>query len=316
MVNEGVWNEFRENMEILEHAGSALTMADIRSGAMTPVFFGSAMNNFGVEAFLRRFLGLSVPPRSFESTDGSIEPTYPEFTAFVFKLQANMDPRHRDRVAFIRICSGMFKKDMNVVHARSAKTLQLVQPKKFFAQSRESIDHAYPGDIIGLNNPGSFGIGDTLYSGQKVVFPPLPSFAPDLFAYLTNNEPSKSKHFHKGVLALQEEGAIQVLQPADDRIRHPILAAIGRLQFEVVQYRLATEYGVETTLEPLSYQVARWVEGGWKALEAVRLHGAAITKDRFEQPVLLFPTKYTLMSVLDQNPNLHLVETPFVQSHG
>lgn len=312
-VETSVYDELMETLEILDHAGMDLDAELIADGSLTPVFFGSAMNNFGVESFLRHFIKLGMRPRTFKTHDGNsiVTPENPDFIAFVFKLQANMDPRHRDRVAFIRICSGVFEKDMTVNHSRTGKSLQLVQPKKFFAQSRESIDVAYPGDIIGLTNPGAFAIGDTIYNGKLVHLPPLPCFAPELFGYLINKQPSKYKNFHKGVTALQEEGAIQVLQSADETVRHPILGAIGQLQFEVVQYRLASEYGVDAYIEPMNYSAARWVSGGWTSLEKVdRMHGATVAKDRFDQPVILFKNAWAMDSIAEQHPHLKLTLMP------
>ena len=173
-----------------------------------------------------------------------------------------MDPKHRDRVAFVRVCSGKFEKDMTVQHARTGKTVRLSRPQKLFAQGRESLDTAYPGDVIGLNNPGMFAIGDTIYNGKKLEYEGIPCFSPEIFAYLRNVNPSKFKQFRKGVAELREEGAVQIMYSVDESKRDPILAAVGQLQFEVVQFRLETEYGVETRLELLPFTVARWVQGG------------------------------------------------------
>ena len=277
---------------------------------MTPIFFGSAMTNFGVELFLESFLEFALKPEARESSKGEIEPTYPEFTGFVFKLQANMDPKHRDRVAFVRVCTGRFEKDMTVKHARTGKTVRLSRPQKLFAQGRESLDVAYPGDVIGLNNPGVFAIGDTIYNGQKLEYAGIPCFSPEIFAYLKNPNPSKFKQFQKGVTELREEGAIQVMYSADEFRRDPILAAVGQLQFEVVQFRLRNEYGVETTIEPLPYSLARWVEGGWEALEkAGRLFNTITVKDNWGRPVLLFKNQWNLQQIRADVPDLTLSST-------
>jgi peptide chain release factor 3 len=274
---------------------------------MTPVFFGSAMSNFGVQLFLESFLDYALEPGPRASTLGKLEPTYPEFTGFVFKLQANMDPKHRDRVAFVRVCTGKFEKDMTVTHARTGKTVRLSRPQKLFAQDRESIEEAYPGDVIGLNNPGVFAIGDTIYMGQKLEYEGIPCFSPELFAYLKNPNPSKFKQFQKGIQELREEGAIQIMYSLDEFRREPILAAVGQLQFEVVQFRMATEYGVETNLEPLGYSLARWVAGGWPSIEkAGRIFNTLTVKDNWDRPVLLFKNTWNLQQIMGDHPELKL----------
>ena len=218
-----------------------------------------------------------------------------------------MDPKHRDRVAFVRVCTGKFEKDMTVNHARTGKTVRLSRPQKLFAQDRESIDVAYPGDVIGLNNPGVFAIGDTIYTGQKLEYEGIPCFSPELFSVLRNPNPSKFKQFHKGVSELREEGAVQIMYSADEAKRDPILAAVGQLQFEVVQFRLQNEYGVETQLELLPYTVARWVAGGWEALEKVgRLFNTVTVKDTWGRPVLLFRNEWNCQQVESDHPELKL----------
>ncbi|MBD2654974.1 peptide chain release factor 3 [Synechocystis sp. FACHB-383] len=307
LLGSDVYAEFQDELELIEEAGAEFDLAAVHAGEMTPVFFGSAMNNFGVELFLQAFLQYAAKPEAHDSNQGKIEPTYPEFSGFVFKLQANMDPKHRDRIAFLRICSGKFEKDMVVKHPRTGKTVRLSRPQKLFAQERESVDIAYAGDVIGLNNPGAFTIGDTVHTGEKLVYPPIPSFSPELFAYLKSTDPSQYKNFKKGVAELQEEGAVQILQSLDESKRDPILAAVGQLQFEVVQYRLQEEYGVETRLEPLGFSLARWVVEGWDALEkAGRLFNTVVVKDRWDAPVLLFKNQWNLEQVAGDCPDLKL----------
>jgi peptide chain release factor 3 len=307
LLETDLYYQFKDDLELIEGIGAELDLAQIHAGKMTPVFFGSAMTNFGVEPFLNVFLDYALKPTTHSSTQGEIEPTYPEFTGFVFKLQANMDPKHRDRVAFVRVCSGKFEKDMTVNHARSGKTVRLSRPQKLFAQDRAVIEEAYPGDVIGLNNPGVFAIGDTIYVGKKLEYEGIPSFSPELFSYLKNPNPSKFKQFQKGVSELREEGAVQIMYSSDAAKRDPILAAVGQLQFEVVQFRLQSEYGVETRLEPLPYSVARWVIGGWEALEKVgRLFNTMTVKDRFDRPVLLFKNEWNVGQVQGDHPSLEL----------
>jgi peptide chain release factor 3 len=310
LIGQELYYQFKEELEVLDEIGPELDLEMVHAGAMTPVFFGSAMTNFGVELFLDAFLDYALKPSPRESTLGAIAPTREEFSGFVFKLQANMDPRHRDRVAFVRVCSGKFEKDMVVSHARSGKTVRLSHPQKLFGQGRESLDEAYPGDVIGLNNPGVFAIGDTIYQGQKLEYEGIPFFSPELFAYLKNPNPSKFKQFRKGVDELREEGAVQIMYSANDARRDPILAAVGQLQFEVVQFRLQNEYGVETLLEALPYSVARWVIGGWEALEQVgRLFNTVTVKDSQERPVLLFRNDWNAQQVEGEHPELQLSKT-------
>ncbi len=307
LVEKDLYYQFKEELELLDGLMPSLDLKQVHAGQQTPVFFGSAMTNFGVELFLNAFIEYSLPPMPHESTAGLISPEHPEFTGFVFKLQANMDPRHRDRIAFVRICSGKFEKDMVVNHARLDRPIRLSYPQKLFAQERISIDEAYPGDVIGLNNPGIFTIGDTLYTGSKLRYAGIPSFSPELFAYLKNPNPSKFKQFQKGVAELREEGAVQIMYSTDESKRDPIVAAVGQLQFEVLQYRLEHEYNVETRLEMLPYTLARWVENGWEVLQNVpSLFNTLIVKDIQDRPVLLFKNKWTLQQFISSNPKIKL----------
>lgn len=307
LLESELYYKFKDELELIDGLGPELDLDLVHQGKMTPIFFGSAMTNFGVELFLQAFLDYALKPGAHNSTLGEIAPTYPAFTGFVFKLQANMDPKHRDRVAFVRVCSGKFEKDMVVNHARSGKTLRLSRPQKLFAQDRAVIEEAYPGDVIGLNNPGAFAIGDTVYVGRKLEYEGIPYFSPELFAYLRNPNPSKFKQFYKGVTELQEEGAIQIMYSADEAKREPLLAAVGQLQFEVVQFRLLSEYGVETLLDVLPYSVARWVDGGWEALQKVgRLFNTVTVKDSRNRPVLLFRNEWNCQQLQADHPELEL----------
>jgi peptide chain release factor 3 len=307
-IGEKALRQLHDDLEILDGAGAELDRESIMRGDTTPVFFGSAKTNFGVEPFLEAFLKFSAQPGAHESSIGEVRPDNPEFTGFVFKLQANMDPRHRDCLAFVRICSGQFEKDMTVTNARTGKKVRLTRPQKVFARERESMDEAFPGDVVGLNNPGAFAIGDTIYTGRKLVYPPIPSFSPELFARLTNPNSSLAKKFQKGIAQLEEEGAVQVLHRYHGAgAQEPVLAAVGELQFEVAQYRLRTEYGVETRLETLPYTSARWVGAGWDALlKSEDVYESDIFKDRWKRPVLLFKSKWHLERVEDLRSDLQL----------
>jgi len=304
-----------EELELLEGAGADLDLEMVHAGELSPVFFGSAMTNFGVRPFLDAFLELAQRPSARTSREGPVDPLRPGFSGFVFKLQANMDPRHRDRVAFVRVCSGRFEKDMSVQHARSGRTLRLSRPQKLFGQDREVVEDAYPGDVIGLNNPGMFAIGDTLYLGPRVEYEGIPCFSPEIFAWLRNPNPSAFKSFRKGVNELREEGAVQVLYDTDASKRDPILAAVGQLQLEVVQYRLENEYGVKTRLEPMEFSVARWVSGGWPALERVgRIFNCKTVRDPWDRPVLLFRNDWNLNQLREDHPDLDLASVAPVVS--
>jgi len=300
-------NNVIDELELLDEAGAKFDNKKVSNGEMTPVFFGSAMTNFGVRPFLNSFLTMAKKPSSRSSNKGDVEPTNQQFSGFVFKLQANMDPKHRDRVAFVRICSGKFEKDMSVKHSRTGKTIRLSRPQKIFGQDREVVDDAYPGDVIGLNNPGMFSIGDTLYTGSYLEYEGIPCFSPEIFSWLRNPNPSTFKNFRKGVNELREEGAVQILYDTDESKRDPILAAVGQLQLDVVKHRLKNEYGVETILESMPYQLARWVPEGWKALDQIgRIFNCKIVKDPWNRPVVLFKNDWNLNQILDDHPNLKL----------
>ncbi len=308
LIGGTLFAKLKDDLEMLDIAGAELDHDAILEGRKTPVFFGSAMTNFGVEPFLQAFLQFSAMPGPRESSIGPIDPTYSEFTGFVFKLQANMDPRHRDCLAFVRVCSGQFEKDMNVTNSRTGKKIRLTRPQKLFARERESMDEAFPGDILGLNNPGAFTIGDTLYTGPKVAFPPIPTFSPELFARLRNPNTSLAKKFQKGIEQLEEEKAIQVLHPLEGGgSQEPVLAAVGELQFEVAQYRLKAEYGVETRLERLSFTSARWVNAGWETLQSgEQLYDTAVFRDQWDHPVLLFRSAWHMQQIEEKRPELKL----------
>ncbi len=317
-IDDRELGRLKEDLEILDGAGSSLNRELILSGDKSPVFFGSAMTNFGVEPFLDAFLEMSAAPGPHRSNVGIIEPDYSEFTGFVFKLQANMDPRHRDCLAFVRVCSGEFEKDMTVTNSRTGKKVRLTRPQKVFARERESLEEAFAGDVIGLNNPGAFTIGDTLYTGRRIVFPPIPTFSPELFARLRNSNASFAKKFVKGIAQLQEEKAIQILQPySGGTSQEPVLAAVGELQFEVAQYRLTTEYGVETRLERLPFVAARWANVDWsELLSGDDLYETEMFKDQNGRPVLLFRSQWHLQHIEKTRPDLKLSLTDQPLDHS
>lgn len=317
-LDEDLLLQLREDAEILDEMGNEYDKELVTCGELTPVFFGSAMSNFGVELFLKRFLEIAQSPQSKPSSSGVVEPNSPVFSGQVFKLQANMDPKHRDRLAFVRVFSGMFEKGMKVSNSRLAgRTIALTRPQGLFAADRYTVDTAFAGDIIGLNNPGVFSIGDTIYSdGKRISYPPIPAFSPELFAYLKNPNPSAYKNFRKGLQQLLEEGAVQLLRAREDQGNEdPILAAVGQLQFEVVQRRMQDEYNVESQMEPLSYSLARWVVGPddpWGALDACgKLFNVMYVKDRWDRPVLLFKNEWSFNNVVQEHGHLQLAPWAF-----
>jgi peptide chain release factor 3 len=316
LIPEEILAALREELEILSEIVDPLDLEAVRQQKQTPVFFGSGYNNFGVQQFLDKFLEISQAPIGRVNCgdgggDGSdvVAPETQEFSGFVFKLQANMDPRHRDRIAFVRVCSGRFEKDMQVTHVRTGKTIRLSAPSKLFAQRRETIETAYPGDIVGFVNPGAFSIGDTISSKKNIRYEGIPSFSPEFFNWIRNPNPSKQKQFKKGVSELREEGAVQVLWSTDDYDIDPVLAAVGQLQFEVVASRLQTEYGVETKYEPLPYEVARWVAGGWPVADSMKggLFNAKMFKDGEDRPVLLAKNVWALNNIQEKFPKVELL---------
>ena len=314
-IEEDLINNTLEELELLNEAGAKFNKDNVFNGELTPVFFGSAMTNFGVRSFLDNFLKLAQKPSSRNSNKGEVEPTHKEFSGFVFKLQANMDPKHRDRVAFIRVCSGKFEKDMSVKHSRTGKVIRLSRPQKIFGQDREVVDDAYPGDVIGLNNPGMFSIGDTLYTGSYIEYEGIPCFSPEIFSWLRNPNPSAFKNFRKGVNELREEGAVQILYDFDESKRDPILAAVGQLQLDVVKHRLKNEYGVESYLDSMSYQLARWIPDGWSAIEKIgRIFNCKIVKDCWNRPVLLVKNEWNLNQIIEDYPKLKLAKVAPVVS--
>lgn len=292
-----------EDRDLIDIAGEQLDLDAVMAGEMTPVFFGSALTNFGVELFLKRFLQLAPQPTPREAGGKAIMPSAP-FSGFVFKIQANMDPRHRDRIAFLRVVSGRFEKDMEVIHLRSGKKLRLTRPQRLFAEDRETVEEAYPGDIVGLTNPGAFRLGDTLSVEPMANFQEVPPFQPETFATIRNLDVSRLKHFDKGIIQLCEEGLVDLFFDRRAQRREPILGAVGRLQFEVVQYRLLSEYGVKTVLEPLGFEHVRWIKGELDEAETQYWHGAKLVEDASGHVAVLVTNDWALKYLEDKNPSL------------
>lgn len=297
-IEEGLSNfqfdDLHTNIMLLDELAS-FDHELVLQGKQTPVYFGSALTNFGVQLFLDDFIKYAPEPGSYHSSKGHIPPTEDKFSGFVFKIQANMNPRHRDSVAFVRICSGRFERNMSVNHARTGKSFKLPRPYKFFAEEREVVEDAYAGDIIGLPGNRDFSIGDTISEGEVFRFDPIPRFAAEHFGRLINTDVSKQKQFNKGLEQLESEGAMQVLYDANAVQRDPILAVVGVLQFEVVQARLEEEYRVKTRLEPLPHSLARWVEGDEAQIEQLPWqYGVKKLQDRDGRLVGLFNSEHEL----------------------
>ena len=298
------------DLELLDEAGDPFDEEKVKKGELTPMFFGSAMTNFGVQPFLEKYLQLAPPPEPRKTLEGSISPEDPSFSAFVFKIQANMDPKHHDRVAFMRICSGIFEKGASVLHRQSGKMLRLSQPQQFLATERQTVEKAYPGDIIGIFDTGELGVGDTVCKKKHpVTFIDFPVFPPELFARISPESSMKRKQFLNGVGQLAQEGAIQVYkQPYI--MESFIIGAVGQLQFEVMKYRLENEYNVTVNLDLMEYTTARWTEGDVPPEELIGIDNALVVYDRRERPVYLLPNAWQAGWLEQRNPKVKFLESP------
>ena len=305
LLGEHLHKQLMDEIELLDIAGDDFDLNKILKGELTPVFFGSAMTNFGVQPFLESFLEITTPPLARQSNLGLIDPETQNFTGFVFKIQANMNPAHRDRIAFIRICSGKFEKGMAVNHVRAKKAIKLAQPQQFLAQDRAVVEEAYPGDIIGVHDPGIFNIGDTLcQDGSKIKYEGIPVFAPEHFAKVFAKDSMKRKQFLKGVDQLSEEGAIQVFKRPHVGVEELIIGVVGVLQFEVLEYRLKNEYGVDIKMQQLPYKYIRWVETEKFDPDTFSITmDTLIVEDQDDKPVLLFQNEWSIQKVEERNKN-------------
>ncbi|GAK42478.1 peptide chain release factor 3 [Paenibacillus urinalis] len=306
MAGEFLHDQLKQELELLDVAGDPFDLEKVLKGELTPVFFGSAVNNFGVQTFLENFLELAPKPEPRKSTEGVVEPTNEKFSGYVFKIQANMNPAHRDRVAFLRIVSGKFERGMSVKHVRVGKEIKLSQPQQFLAQDRDIVQEAYPGDIIGLFDPGIFRIGDSLSQGSEVVFDELPTFSPEIFSKVTAKNALKHKQYQKGIDQLTEEGTIQVFRTVS--FDETILGVVGQLQFEVFEHRMKAEYGVEVQLQRMSYQFARWIIDDKIDPSKFRIN-STLVKDKKDNYVVLFENEYAMRTAIEKNPTAKFLET-------
>ncbi len=299
-----------DDIELLDGAGYEFDLEQVRQGKLSPVFFGSALNNFGVEPFLESFLHLTMPPLPRTSGEEVVDPMDPRFSAFVFKIQANMNKAHRDRIAFMRICSGRFERDREYLHVQGNKTLRLAQPQQLMAQDRAIIDEAFAGDIIGVFDPGIFSIGDTICEkGMSLCFEGIPTFAPEHFAAVERVDTMKRKQFEKGIMQIAQEGAIQIFHEPNTGVEEVIVGVVGVLQFEVLEYRLKTEYGVDIRRRPMPYELLRWVENDDVDIRSLNLTSDTKWVQDFKgNNLLLFTSPWCVNWALDKNPGLLLRE--------
>jgi peptide chain release factor 3 len=370
-LDDYTYHEVTEQLAMLDGAGHPYDLDAVRAGQQTPVYFGSAVNNFGIELLLDGFLQDSVPPaprrnaargaklqggekfqvtsiksqvpeklegakiESQDSSGGSatdplgtcplsidtstVPVEHDRFSGFVFKIQANMDPKHRDRIAFVRVCSGKFERDMMVTHQRTGKTVRLSSSHKLFGQERETVDEAWPGDVIGLVGHSEFGIGDTLTEDKSIVYDEIPRFPPEVFTYISNPSSSDAKKYRAGLEQLLQEGVVQSFNARNAPPGATLLAAVGPLQFEVVQWRLQSEYGAESRLTPTPWTLLKWLEPHPLLKDTSRLivaTGVSFGTDKFDQPIALFPNEWTMRYFLEKNPELKIHDLPLEQTRS
>ena len=310
LIGEDLHSTLCDDIELLDGASYEFDIEKVRKGELSPVFFGSALTNFGVEPFLENFLEMTTSPTPRNSSAGIIDPFDPEFSAFVFKIQANMNKAHRDRITFLRICSGKFDKDMEVLHVQGNKKLRLSQPQQIMAQEREIIDEAYAGDIIGVFDPGIFAIGDTICSPKKKFeFESIPTFAPEHFMRVRQKDTLKRKQFVKGTTQIAQEGAIQIFHEPDSGMEEVIVGVVGVLQLEVFEYRMKNEYNVDLFKGGLPYSYIRWIDNKDIDPKTLKLSSdTKLVKDFRDNYLLLFTSEWNIRWALERNEGLELSE--------
>jgi len=340
-LDDDTYAHVKEQLEMLDGAGHPFDLAAVQAGQQTPVYFGSAVNNFGIQLLLDGFLKDSVPPAPRRtvtvSVGGASRPDSasgdtanaekriipvdsPKFSGFIFKIQANMDAKHRDRIAFLRVCSGKFERDMIVTHQRTGRQVRLSSSHKLFGRERETVDVAWPGDVIGLVGHDTFGIGDTLTEDKSINYDEIPRFPPEVFSFIANPNPSDAKKFRAGLEQLLQEGVVQSFTLRAGMTASTLLAAVGPLQFEVVQWRLQSEYNAESRLDPTNWTLLKWMapsDPAAKLPDASRFitpSGVAFGTDKLDQPVALFPSEWTMRYFLEKNPEVKLHDLPLEQT--
>lgn len=309
LITKPLHDTLAEEIELLDGASDEFDQEKVDRGELSPVFFGSALTNFGVETFLNHFLDMTTSPLPRKTLEGMVDPFQEDFSAFVFKIQANMNKAHRDRIAFMRICSGKFEAGMEVSHVQGGRKMRLSQPQQMMAQERKHVEEAYAGDIIGVFDPGIFSIGDTICTGPRIQFEGIPTFAPEHFAKVRQVDTMKRKQFIKGIEQIAQEGAIQIFQEFNTGMEEIIVGVVGVLQFEVLQYRLQSEYNVEIRMDVLPYEHIRWIEN--KEIDVAGLSVTSDTKkikDLKGNPLLIFTHPWSIKTVLERNEGLSLSE--------
>jgi peptide chain release factor 3 len=319
VLSDADYQQVCHELELLDGAGAGFDAAAVQAGKLTPVFFGSAVNNFGVQLLLDEFLEHASPPTPRRSGTNVITPETEAFSGFIFKIQANMDPRHRDRIAFVRVVSGKFERDMMAFHTRTGKKVRLGSSHKLFGRERETLNVAYPGDVIGLVGHDEFGIGDTLSTDPAIRYDEIPQFTPECFAYLRNPSPAHFKRFRAGLAQLLQERVVQHFELPDAAEKVPLLAAVGPLQFEVVQFRLESEYGAASRLEQVPWKTLRWISPAVSAetLAAATIPtGVRVALDSGRRRALLFPSEWTCDFFVQKNPAIPISALPFRENNG
>ena len=312
LIGEGAANDLVDQVELLDAASYEFDMEKVSCGKLSPVFFGSALNNFGVEPFLEAFLKMTSGPLPHETKGGVVEPTEEKFSAFVFKIQANMNKAHRDRIAFLRICSGKFERNKEYLHLQTGKVAKLSQPQQMMAEEREIIDCAYAGDIIGIFDPGVFSIGDTVCDpGMKVRFMDIPTFSPEHFAYVEQIDAMKRKQFSKGMNQIAQEGAIRIFTLPGAGLERLVVGVVGQLQYDVLKFRMETEYGVKYRRTDLPHSLIYWVKSTPCHINDLRLaDGTLWVQDFRDHNLLVFQSEWAVRWATDKNPGLVLEEYP------
>ena len=310
LLGDELYDTLCEDISLLDIAGDPYDLEKVKAGELTPLFFGSAMTNFGVQPFLEEFLRIAPSPAQRAHSEGIIDPAEDTFSGFVFKIQANMDPAHRDRIAFVRICSGRYEKGLEVNHERTKKPIRLSQSQQFQAQERVSVEEAFAGDIIGVFDPGVFHIGDTLVAGKKVFrFEGIPMFPAEHFATVMVKDSTKRKQFLKGINQIAEEGAIQVFRHPFMGVESLTIGVAGVLQFEVLEYRMKNEYGAEINLTRLPYSLARWISAEKVTRDMLGYaQSSAVVEDQYGRPVVLFSDQWSLDRAVEKNKGVAFLD--------
>ncbi|MGM0567974.1 MAG: peptide chain release factor 3 [Elusimicrobiota bacterium] len=312
LVSPDLYKKIKEEIELIDITCGSFNRKSVAKGKLTPVFFGSALNNFGVEYMLKNFLKYSSPPKPRSGKNGSVKISSPHFSAFVFKVQTNMNPKHRDRMVFMRVCSGKFNREMKIRHQRLNKEFRLSSSHNVFGRNRETLTTAYPGDIVGFISRDDFKVGDTLSTSKNIVYNEIPRFAPEIFAFIRNPSPANYKSFRKGIRHFLAEDLVQAFRLPAHPNPTPLLGAVGPLQFDVLQYRLKKEYNADSELDMMPWKSLRWIQTELESSDLKKSlpYGAALGKDLLQRPVILFNETWSAEHYASKNPDVKIYETP------